>query len=391
MKATKAIITEIYPLVTASMGKNVNKFKKCVGDFMQRRSKELYDIAPCDRIYFGQTDLDEFYKATELDMNKLSTAISHTYYAPMANFNPRAAKDEFTVAMMMIIRYFYLKNMKKECELASIYLAFSGKFYPSVHSGCFPLVQPSEYRHVMEYVVNNKLSQKFDLKREGSVFGAVRSICNTWINSYASKLKEADDEDIVYLIQQLHDRIKSFMQNIARLYYEVYENKDAYLTYDSDSMGDEDYRLADNDSLKAERVINKTMEYVNSTGVDYKFCKMASDSNVKTTEVQSIIESILSDNTNLPEVKELLTLLVTDYFLNSKTKDVRDVAFITYSIKPKPNAKEKNVLRQKEIVEHWLEEGSPQYRKRKSREATKSSYFKSVFTYFVLTIHNANK
>ena len=52
-----------------------------------------------------------------------------------------------------------------------IYLSFSGKFYPSIHYGLFPKFPPSEYRHIMEYVVNNKLNNKYDLKREGSVFG----------------------------------------------------------------------------------------------------------------------------------------------------------------------------------------------------------------------------
>ena len=139
--------------------------------------------------------------------------------------------------------------MQKELELATIYLSFSGKFYPSIHYSSFPKVEPNQYRHIMEYVVNNKLTNKFDLKIHGSVLGAVKSIGLTWINSYEDLFKTSDDEDIVYLIQQLHNRIKSFMKNIATLYYETYDNKDSYLTYDSDNLDEDSYRLADNDSL----------------------------------------------------------------------------------------------------------------------------------------------
>ena len=45
----------------------------------------------------------------------------------------------------------------------------------------------------------------------------------------------------------------------------------------------------------------------------------------------------------------------------------------------------------KEIVELFLNENSPAYRKRRSREATKNSYHKSIMTYFVLLIHGSNK
>lgn len=391
MKNDKVIVTGIYPLVSAAISKYINQYKNCVGRFMSKRSKELYDIAPCDRIFFGQEDVDDFYKSINLPESKITEHLRNTYYYNIANFNPRAAKDEFAIANLMIVRYFFLKGMKKELELAMTYLAFSGKFYPSIHYGSFPKVQPSEYRHVMEYVVNEMLTQKFDLKVQGSVIGAVRSICNTWISTYEKKIRECDDEDVVYVIQQLHNRIKSFIINIATLYYQAYENKNQYMTYDNDNLDENSYHLADSDSLKAERVIEKSMQFINNTDIDYRLCKMASDSNVKTEEVKSIIQTILSDKKTLLEVKEFISISVYSYFQQSKTKDVRDIDFITFSIAPKPNTKDPHIIKQKELVEQWLNENSPAYRKRKSRTATKLSYHKSVFTYFTLVIHEANK
>ena len=127
-KNDKIILEKIYPLLASSMTKNTNKFKKVVNGFMQSRNKELFDVCPCDRIYFGAEDLNEFYKAIEVSPDVIKKHLSETYYFNMANFNPAAAKDEFTIAMICIIRYFYLKKMKKELEMACIYLSFSGKF-----------------------------------------------------------------------------------------------------------------------------------------------------------------------------------------------------------------------------------------------------------------------
>ena len=203
-----------------------------------------------------------------------------------------------------------------------------------------------------------------------------------------------EDDDVVYLIQQLHNRIKSFMKNIATLYYAAYENKD-YISYNGDAISDDEngeYRLADSDSMKAERIIEKTMEKINTTSVDYRYCKMSADANIKTEEIKSIIESIVNGGKkNMAEVKELIRILVCTYFENFKSREVSDIAFITFSIQPKPNTKDKNINRLKEIVETWLEENSVRYRKRKSRLATKNSYNRAILMYSVLVCHTANK
>lgn len=389
MKVTQVAVKEIYPLVEKSMGKNLNKYRNNIQKFFESRSKDLYDTAPYTRMPFGDDERDDFFKSIDIPKSQITECLTHTYYWDI-NFSPAAAKDEMTMAMMMIIRYFLLKKDQKNMELSAIYLAFSGSFYPSIHYGSFPKVQPSEYRHVMEFVVNNMLTMKYDLKREGSVFGAVRSICLTWLETYKDILKDPDDEENAELIKQLHGRIKSFMKNIATLYYEAYENK-MYLTYDSDSNDEESFRIADSDSLRSERYVENAMNYINNNNVDFKLCTMAADSNVKVNEVKSIIESIQDDKQNIAEIKELFRILISDYMQNSKDKNVASIEFVSYSIKAKPNSKDKNIIRLKEIIEGWLDENSPQYRKRKSRAATKSSYYQSVLTYYTLVINKANK
>lgn len=388
-KITNVIVKDIYPLIETALKKNQAKYKRNIQSFIEERSKELYDIAPYTRIYFGQKDIDNFFRAIGIRESQVKQCLTKTYYWNI-RFNPQAAKDPFTVAMIMVIRYYILKGDRKNAEISAIYLAFSGKFYPSIHYSKFPVVQPIEYKHVMDYVVNNMLTQKFDLKREGSVFGAIRSICITWLNTYEDLFKDPDDEDIADLIQQLHGRIKSFMGNIASLYYKAYEDGN-YISYDSDSENEDNYRIADTDSLRAERIVENTMAAINNNNVDIKLCSMASDQNVKVAEVQSIIESIQSEPANIPIIKELLRIIVNEYFVNSTVKDVNSLEFVRISIAAKPNTKNKNIIRQKEIIESWLDENSPQYRKRKSRLATKSSYYKSVLTYYVLLINKANK
>lgn len=386
-----SIKKNLYPLVEISIKKNTNKVKQCVGRFMNSRSEDLYDIAPCSRIFFGANDLEDFYKSIGFTEKDVISKIENAYFFNISNFNPRAAKDPFTEAVLCIIRYFYINNRPKETELYSIYLAFSGKFYPSIHSGSFPVVQPSEYRYIMEYVVNNELSNRYDIKREKSVFGVIKSISNTWIKTYGDKLKRFEDEDITYLIQQLHNRIKSFMKNIADVYYKVYDKKDVYFNYNSDNLDNDNYRIADNDAVRMERYTEKTMNYLNARTVNYKLCKMCADQNIKTDEIKSIIETILNDRDEIVLVRELVRLTISIYLVENRDKDITDISFINSSITPKPNTKNPDILRQKQIIEGWLDEKSPTYRKRKSRPATKNSYYNAILTYFVLSIFEANK
>lgn len=389
MKVTTVAVDKIYPLVEKSLSKNTAKYKKNIQNFFESRSKDLYDTAPYTRMLFGENETNDFFKSIDINKNDIRECLKDTYYWNI-NFSPKAAKDEMTMTMMMIIRYFVLKKDTLNAELSAIYLALSGPFYPSIHYGSFPKVQPSEYRHVMEWVVNNMLTMKFDLKREGSVFGAIKSICKTWLKTYEDIIKNPDDEENAEVIKQLHGRIKSFIKNIAELYYEAYEKK-MYLTFDSDSNDEENFRIADNDSLRSERYVENAMNFINNNNVDYYLCKMASDQNVKINEVKSIIESIQDDKQSIAEIKELFRLLISEYMQNSRDKNVASLEFVSYCIKAKPNSKNDNVIKQKQIIEGWLDEKSPQYRKRKSRAATKSSYYQSVLTYYVLVINKANK
>ena len=391
MKVTRVAVNKIYPVIDNSLSKsaNVTAYKKNIENFIKARSTDLYDTVPMRRIPFLQEDIDDFFKAVKIDKNQITSFLTETYYWNM-NFNPRAAKDEFTMTMMMVIRFFILENKMKDAEISAIYLAFSGKFYPSIHSQKWK-IPPEQYRYVMEYVLNNVLTMKYDLKREGSVFGAVRSICLTWLNTYKSKFKNPDDEDVADMIQQLHGRIKSFLGNIASAYYDAYAKKDVWFTYSSDSNEQDTYRVADSDSLLAERCVENAMNVITSRQVNYRLCRYASDKNVKTDEIKSIIESIQEDPDNLPLIRELYQIIVAEYFNESKEKDVSSYDFIAKTIVAKPNTKNKNIIRQKQIIEEFLNENSPAYRKRKSRDATRSSYHRSILTYYVLVMNEANK
>lgn len=390
---TDSIKTKLYPLVEKNMSSRMTDYKVCLQEFLSTRNRSIFSTMPLDRIYYGDDDIKKMFAAVGIEINEAKNAIANTYYGDKAGFNPRAAKDPVTVLMMCIIRYFFLKKDEKNTELSMVYLCFSGKFYPSVHYMSFPKVLPQDY--VMEYVLNNMLNNKYILKTQKHLFGAMVATSKMWLASYERKFKEFEDDDIVYLISQLHSRIRSFMINIAKAYYKAYENKD-YMTYNSDNENPEEgdkYHLANSDSFKAEKSIQKTMSYIVSSGANYNICKLAVASNktVKTEEIKSIFESILNDRNNIVLLRRAISILVYTYFAQAKEKDVVTMNFIAYSIQPKPNTKNPDIIELRNMVDTWLNQSSVLYRKRKHRLASKNDYNSAVLKYLALCVFNANK
>ena len=386
---TNVYKNKIYPLVKEAMDKPAVRkaYKDLINQFISARTEGLYDILPCNRLICSETEMDKLFDTIGIKKSTVSELISETYYGKITNFSPLAAKHEFTVLELNVIRYFILQNLRSEAELSMLYLSFSGKFYPSLHYRSYHIVP---VKHVMEYVVNNKLSKKFDLAVYGNVIGAIKSVGNTWISTYEDRFKNFSDEDGVYLINQLYSRIGSFMKNIATEYYDAYEDKDSFIAYSTDSYDSDNYHTAESDVLKITKCVEKAVNSINSNGADYKICKMCSDSNITPNECKAVIESIISDKQNIIEIKELVSLMISLYFATGET-DVADIKFITYTIAPKPNAKQKEIIRMKEIIEKWLSESGTAYLRRRSRIATRNSYERSVRMYFALVIHNANR
>ena len=213
-QVTSVIIKKLYPMVETALNKNDSKFRNNIAKFINDRHELLFAIAPYDRIYFNQTDIDNMYKSLGITEKEVTDIMKETYFWDKP-YNPQCAKEPYVETLMMCIRYYLKHSKQKYAELTTIYLAFSGKFYASLHGMEFPVAPPSKYPTVMDFVVNNMLTDKYDLKREGIVFGAVKSICKTWLNTYEDILRNPDDEENAELIKQLHGRIKSFIINLC--------------------------------------------------------------------------------------------------------------------------------------------------------------------------------
>ena len=340
MNDSNVIIKRLYPLVSGLLAKNDAKFRDNIAKFINARHELLFDIAPYDVIYFNQTDIDNMYKALGTTENEVRDIMKDCFFWDKP-YNPQCAKEPYVMTLLMCIRYYLKNNKSTYAKLTAVYLAFSGKFYASLHGGAaFPSVPPSKYKTVMDFVVNNMLTDKFDLKRTGTVFGAVESLCVTWLD-----------------------------------------------TYETDNLDEDNFRLTDNDAATAARITENVMNSITSSYISLDICNKCKDQNIKPLEIKDIMESIVRDNDNLAELRRVINILIADFMQNNPGQRVGSIEFVSYSLKMKPNTKDKYLIEMKSAILSWLDENSPNYRKRKSRKATQISYYKAILMYIVLYIN----
>lgn len=377
------IIGELYPLVSSKLDVNNKKLLRYISEFMNKRHNEIHAVAPYTRILYNVDDERKLYISVDITEKEIENILKKTFFWNK-DVRPKCIKEPYVQLLMCSIKYFMNNNDQKNAELTTIYLLLTGKFYASLHSTYWKY---GVQENVMDYVVNNMLSDKFDLKREGTIFKSLQKMANTYLSKYEDIIKADDlsDDDFKLLIQQLRDRLNSFLKNISIAYYEAIENK-SYMNYETDNVGEDEYRLTNNDANTAARLTEAAIGIMTSQKVSLAICNSCKNENVKALEVQDIMETILSQKENIPKMRRVINILICDFMANNPGKRVGGADFISYSLAAKPNSKNKLYLEMKTTILTFLDENSPAYRKRKSRIATANNYYRSILTYIVLII-----
>ena len=117
---------------------------------------------------------------------------------------------------------------------------------------------------------------------------------------------------------------------------------------------------------------------------------MSASTGVDPNDIKNIIETILRDNKKIDDLRFVINILLSDFC--NKYPDEENITgprFIAYSIAPKPNTKDKNLIALKNIILGWLNTNE-RYRRIKT-PATKNNYYKSLLSYIAISVNMANK
>ena len=385
---TSIVRTKIYPLVDKQIPSSWPKVKRLIGQWFTNHYEQLYAPAPYKLIPFTLKDYDDFWKAFGVNPKSVEVIMKQCYFYDL-DLHPRCAKNGFTAVMMAIIHYHIKKGNLKDAKLATVYTSFSGQFYPSLHSHFFKYGTKKE---IMDYVINNKLSEKYELRKTGSVFGTIEKYSDSFVVAYKKYLLDPrmDDNDYKNTVQQLRDRVKSFLKNISILYYDAVE-KNEYMNYSADNLDTENFHLTNTNTSRAASATEKSLIYMTTRDVNYQHCAMVADQNVRKDEIKNIMSSIYHNPDNLGELRQVTNVLITNYLIEYPEGHIGDIDFINFAMQSKPNSKDKDLMYVRETITKWLNANSVDYVRRKSRVSTAISYYRSVQKMIVLSIAAANK
>ena len=96
--------------------------------------------------------------------------------------------------------------------------------------------------------------------------------------------------------------------------------------------------------------------------------------------------AILGEKENLPDINRVVNIIICDFIRTKPNCRVGGVEFISYTMKPKPNVKDQYLVTLKETIMSWLDSNSPNFRRRRNRNATAVAYYKAVLLYITLAI-----
>ena len=392
MKITTVINDELYKLVESKLSNSATekKFMANIAKFMNSRSKQLNDVAPYTNIYFNSSDVSGIFNSIGLAEKDVEDILKKCFFWNQ-DYRPKCAKEPYVEVLACAIRYYLKNNNTKSAKIVTVYLCFSGKFYASIYSHCWKYPAKDT---IMDYVVNNMLNDKFDLRKEGTILKSIDKLATTYITKYESDFKSDmdDDEYAKKIIQQLRDRVKSFLMNIFAMYKYAADNK-LYMNYETDSLDPDAFRITDNDSATAARLTEAAVGIMTSQRVDVGICNKVQNpkEQVRSDKIKNILESIiLVDSSNIPSLKRVINILICSFYGERKNKNAttNSVDFIEYCAKPKPNTKNPLLLEMKQTIIGWLNQDAT-YRQC-NRDATLNAYYKAIVLYFAFIIQRVS-
>jgi len=273
------------------------------------------------------------------------------------------------------------KKRERELQMTLMYLTLS--FYSSIQYKYFRY-EPNE--NVMQYTIN-QLSNKYDIKKYGTMFKLLFETTLGNHQKYASELESGDDLGLRTYLSALRTRINSKIKNIADEFEKV-RKLGLYLNTEQENQEEEGFHETDNLSFQVNKVADKATQRILTGGIDAKILNIcAENSGVSSGAVKTALYNIMDKKNH--EIREFVVLILQMYLVDGHNDmdTIKSKKFVVECIGAysKSNTVNKTILRMKKILDKWLIDCSDRYVKTE-RIATKSNFRRAIFMYFMFMI-----
>lgn len=390
VKNTTILKDLIYPIVekTFATQANVRKYRMLISQFFEKNTPKLTTPGPQYLIVFGDADKDEFYKLFGITKEEIVFAMKNVIKSAGSSAEFKyLTNNPFLSFLYYIIRYFTLHHDDKALN-ATLGL-FSIDVYWSIFTKYFPngVIEP-----VMNYTIDN-LTDKFIIKKAGTIFGALTESAKHSYEFHKSKIRTGNDPDCIAFLQRIRNDQNSMFRTISGIYYDNHKKGNA-ITTRNDDYDPENPILDDITSVSTEvqATVNRVCMPMIANGVDISLAEAASAiGNVSVTNLRIYLMKIFV-NERLDEITQIVESILFLYINgeHKSSRDIRSAHFLywTYALFKKTNSKDGNIVRINAILNRWGEETGI-YKAFKS-EGSKINYKRAIFTYIAMCIQKYN-
>ena len=390
VKNTTILKDLIYPIVekTFTTQANVRKYKMLISQFFEKNTPKLTTPGPQYLIVFGDADKDEFYKLFGITKEEIVFAMKNVIKSAGSSAEFKyLTNNPFLSFLYYIIRYFTLHHDDKALN-ATLGL-FSIDVYWSIFTKYFPngVIEP-----VINYTIDN-LTDKFIIKKAGTIFGALTESAKHSYEFHKSKIRTGNDPDCIAFLQRIRNDQNSMFRTISGIYYDNHKKGNAITTrnddYDPENPILDDITSA---STEVQATVNRVCMPMVANGVDISLAEAASAiGNVSVTNLRIYLMKIFV-NERLDEITQIVESILFLYINgeHKSSRDIRSAHFLywTYALFKKTNSKDGNIVRINTILNRWGEETGI-YKAFKS-EGSKINYKRAIFTYIAMCIQKYN-
>jgi len=225
----KSIDIKITPSLADQLNRLVIAFEIYKEHPMVLNSK----IFGVNKFVFASRDRDTFFDIIDIDERDMKDAIKAI---PSIDKSHKVVSDEFNIACVYLAHLILNSKLPKKLQIKTIINVLNYQQYRFMASAVNHYFPHGANYDIMQSVVEG-LSLKFAIKRLGSwkkvITERSESLTLDTKLHHGTLAKFDDDKAILYLITDTSTRIRSQLQNVVGLYYEVKKANDFMLSYSS--------------------------------------------------------------------------------------------------------------------------------------------------------------
>ncbi len=383
-----------FPKVEACLPRTEHLLFRYILKYEDRNSDILntpYLLKSLEFKEFGE-DSDIVFRCVNISRDELHDDIRRV---PLpGNLTEKAAFLPLQVLLLMIARYYIMTEQPKKLAVIQYYYGYS--IYWKRLNRQFRHYKPGESaggEAAMIYTIN-ECNNKVLLKKLGSLKELLGHIVHGRLETYATQMIDFCDEDIRYIIDQISTNLGAKIVEISSKYYDNLKNKKAILEGNQivDDLGNT--RLSSSITTQVETLANEYTTKFFMNEVDLSLVKQAAviGKGVSVKELKSSLDTIIT-KASVEDLHDfyasLFYIFLTSPEGNGDVRAIHSLKFLAVmrNIIKKGQSNDGNIVKTRELMDKWLEEGSNTFRVT-TREGTKSGYRRAIYFYFILAVTN---